>query len=405
MKRENSMNERINIYQVAFKNLLRKKTRTLLTILGIWLSAWVLTSLLGFNRGYESALNKDIDNMGFQVLLTAKGCPYEAATLMLKGGTGLRYMPEAVFADILKHPEVEKITPMLMQAVFDPNKGESGGISAYLGIDPGTYPAMKSFLKFKQGGWFKEKETHQAVLGYEAAELEQREVGDKILIPEKNIEYSVVGILARSGTQDDGTIFVPIRTLQKDFAQEGKVTAVAIKVRKEANITTLENKLYDLPDVQVVSMAQVKTTIMSLVSTAKVMVFSIALIAILIAVLGVVNTILMSVFERFQEIGIIKSMGAMPWDVFRMIWTETVVLCVIGGAAGIGLSFALSKLTDLLIRRLLPYTPTGSLVIVNGSLALTTLGIVLAIGLLSGLYPAWRASRVRPLESIRSEGD
>jgi putative ABC transport system permease protein len=124
------MTQKISIYQIAFKNLLRKKTRTGLTILGIGLSAWVLTSLFGFNRGYESALNKDIDNMGFQVLLTAKGCPYEAATLMLKGGTGLRYMPEAVFGDILKNEEVEKITPMLMQAVFDPNKGESGGISA-----------------------------------------------------------------------------------------------------------------------------------------------------------------------------------------------------------------------------------------------------------------------------------
>jgi putative ABC transport system permease protein len=399
------MKPKISIYEIAFKNLLRKKTRTLLTILGIGLSAWVLTSLFGFNKGYESALNKDIDNMGFQVLLTAKGCPYEAATLMLKGGTGLRYMQESVFADILKNKEVEKITPMLMQAVFDPNKGESGGISAYLGIDPATYPAMKPYLKFKQGGWFTDPLAREAVLGYEAAELEQREVGDKILVPEKNIEYTVVGIVTRSGTQDDGTIFIPIQTLQKDFGQEGKVTAVGIKVFKEANTVDLENKLYELPDVQVVSMAQVKTTIMSLVSTAKVMVFSIALIAILIAMLGVINTILMSVFERFQEIGIIKSMGAMPWDVFRMIWTETVILCTLGGMVGIGFSFALAKLTDLLIRRLLPYTPTGSLVIVNGKLALLTLGIVLVIGLLAGIYPAWKAARVRPLESIRSEGE
>jgi putative ABC transport system permease protein len=149
----------------------------------------------------------------------------------------------------------------------------------------------------------------------------------------------------------------------------------------------------------------VKTTIMSLVSTAKVMVFSIALIAILIAMLGVVNTILMSVLERFQEIGIIKSMGAMPWDVFRMIWTETVILCLLGGAIGIGFSFALSKITDILIRRLLPYTPTGSLIAINAQLGLITLAVVLGIGLVSGVYPAWRAARVRPLESIRSEGD
>jgi len=399
------MIKKINVYQLAYKNLLRKKARTALTIMGIGLSAWVLISLLGFNRGYETALNKDIDNMGFQILVTAKGCPYEAATLMLKGGTGLRYMKESIVNDILKHKEVERLTPQLMAAIFDPNKGESGGINAYLGVDPVTFPAMKAYLKFKQGGWFTDPQALEAVVGYEAAELEQREVGDKMLIPEKNIEFKVVGILARSGTADDGTIFMPLQTVQKIFDKQGLITAAGIKVNKDADMGELENKLYDLPDVQVVSMAQVKNTIMGLVATAKVMVFSIAFIAILIAMLGVINTILMSVLERFQEIGIIKSMGAMPWDVFRMIWTETVILCLLGGVIGIAIAFALAKITDLLIRSLLPYTPTGSLIVIDLHLGLITLVVVLAIGLFSGIYPAWRAARVRPLESIRSQGD
>jgi putative ABC transport system permease protein len=395
----------MKIYQVASKNLLRKKVRSGLTLLGIALSAWVLVSLLGFNRGYEQALNRDIDNMGFQVLVTAKGCPYEAATLMLKGGTGLRYINESVVKTILEYPKVEAITPMLMQALFDPNKGESGGITAYLGIDPATYPQMKSFLKFKQGAWFTSPEGFEAVLGYEAAELEQREVGDSMLIPEKNVELKVVGVLNRTGTQDDGTIFVPIKTLQKIFGMEGKLTGVGVKVKRDANISLVEQDLYDLPDVQVVSLAQVKQTIMDLIATAKMMVLSIALIAILIAMLGVINTILMSVFERLQEIGIIKSIGAMPWDVFKLIWVETITLCLLGGALGIAFSFGLSKVTEILIRRLLPYTPTGSLVAINPGLALVTLAMVVGIGIVSGLYPAWRAARVRPLESIRSEGE
>jgi putative ABC transport system permease protein len=395
----------MKIYQVAYKNLLRKKVRSGLTLLGIALSAWVLVSLFGFNRGYEQALNRDIDNMGFQALVTAKGCPYEAATLMLKGGTGLRYMNESIADEILRHTEVERITPMLMAAVFDPNKGESGGISAFLGIDPVTYPEMKSYLKFQQGAWFTDPESFEAVMGYEAAELEQREVGDKLLVPEKDVELTVVGVLSRSGTQDDGTIFVPLRTVQKVFGQEGKLTAIGVKIKKDANINLVEQKLYDLPDVQVVSLAQVKETIMNLISTAKMMVFSIALIAILIAMLGVVNTILMSVFERFQEIGIIKSIGAMPWDVFKLIWVETVILCLLGGALGIGFSLVLAKITETLIRRLLPYTPTGSLVSISAGLAVVTMAMVLAIGIVSGLYPAWRAARVRPLESIRRDGE
>ncbi|MCU0599112.1 MAG: ABC transporter permease [Desulfobacterales bacterium] len=393
----------ITIYKVSFKNLLRKRTRTLLTIFGIALSAWVLASLLGFNKGYEASLNKDIDNMGFQVLLTAKGCPYEAATLMLKGGTGLRYMSEDVIRQVVNEPEVDKVTPMLMQAVFDPNKGESGGFSAYLGVDPVTFPRMKSFLEFKQGGWFTRPDTMEVVMGYEAAELEQREVGDLLLIPEKEIELKVVGVLKRTGTQDDGTIFMPVKTVQNIFNKPGELTGLGIKVHKEADIAAFEEKLYGLPDVQVVSLAQVKQTIMSLVTTAKIMVFSIAIIAILIAMVGVINTILMSVFERFQEIGILKSIGAMPWDIFKLIWIETFILCFLGGIVGTGMAYGLSKLTEILIRNLLPYAPTGSLIQLDASLAGVTLIAVILIGFVSGIYPAWKAARIRPLESIRSE--
>lgn len=393
----------INIFQVAYKNLLRKKVRSGLTVVGIALAAWVLVSLLGFNRGYEASLNRDIDNLGFQMLVTAKGCPYEAATLMLKGGTGLRYLPEGVAAQIAMEPEVDAVTPMLMQAVFDPNKGESGGYSAYLGVDPATFPKMKSFLEFKQGGWFTDPEAMEAVLGYEAAELEQREVGDPLLITEKDVAVKVVGVLKRTGTQDDGTIFLPLKMVQKTFGVAGELTGIGIKVKKDASIAKFEEKMYQLPDVQVVSLSQVKQTIMTLVSTAKVMVFSIALIAILIAIVGVINTILMSVMERMQEIGILKAMGATAWDIFKLIWLETLLLCTSGGIIGAVLALGTAKLTEVLIRRLLPYAPSGGLVQISASLVLLTLEIVVLIGLLSGVYPSWKAGRVRPLEAIRSQ--
>ncbi len=393
----------ITKFQVAYKNLLRKKVRSLLTLIGIALSSWVLVSLLGFNQGYEASLNKDIDNMGFQLMVMAKGCPYEAATLMLKGGTGLKYMNESVMKDIEKEPEVEKITPILMAAVFDPNKGQNGGIAAYFGIDSKSFSELKPFLKFRQGAWFTDMNSNEAVLGYEAAELEQREVGDMILMPEKNVQFKVVGILDRSGTQDDGTIFIPLRTAQKIFNTPDEITTIGLKLKKGVSSAPLEEKLYKLPDVQVVSLAQVKDTIMKLISTAQVMVLSIAAIAILIAMVGVINTILTSVWERFQEIGILKTIGAMPWDVFKLIWLETLMLCTTGGLLGIIFAIVLSRVTDVVMRHVLPYAPGGGLVLIDARLIIVTLVGILCIGLLSGVYPAWRAGRIRPLEAIRGE--
>lgn len=391
----------ISRFQIAWRNLQRKKARTLLTLGGIALSAWVLVSLLGFNRGYEGALNRDIGNMGYQLMVMAKGCPYEAATMMLQGGTGFRYIERTLMDSLKAAPEVDQVTPMLMQAYFDPNKGENGGIVGYFGVEAATFPAMKPFLRFHKGGWFSDDNAAAAVMGYEAAELERRDVGDMILMPEKNVPLKVVGILERTGTQDDGTIFVPLGKLQ-EIAGIDKITTIGIRIKSGADASALEARLYRLPDAQVVSFSQVKQTILKLISTARVMVLSIAVIALLIAMAGVANTILMSVLERLHEIGVLKTMGAMPSDVFLLVMTETLILCAGGGVAGIGLAYALAGAAGAWVRRILPYAPRGGLVEIDLNMALATLMIVIAVGLISGILPAWKAGRVRPLDTIRS---
>ncbi|MDR3238263.1 MAG: ABC transporter permease [Spirochaetia bacterium] len=394
----------MNIFQVSYKNLLRRRLRTMFTIIGIMLSAWVLVTLLGFNKGYENSLNENIENMGFQVVLTAKGCPYEAATLMLKGGTGLRYMPENMVKDVAGKPEIANAAPMLMHAVFDPNKGESGGTTVFLGVDPNTYPSMKPYLKFnnEKGAWFSDK-AKEVVLGFEAAELEQREVGDLMMLPGSEDEYTVTGVLSRTGTQDDGMIFLPLKTAQSAFKKEGELTMLGMRLNQDVDASAFEEELYKLPDVQVVSMAQVKNTIMSLVSSAKVIVLSIAFIAFLIAMFGVLNTVLMSVFERYQEIGILKSMGALPKDIFKMILIETTLLCSIGGVLGILFSFLFSGISEMAIRYFLPFAPQGALIAIDTKTVIFSFISITAIGIIGGVYPSLRAANIRPLDSIRSE--
>jgi len=391
----------MKIISVAFKNLQRKKIRTFLTIGGVAIAVAVLVSLMGFDAGYQKSLTNDIDKMGYQVLVTAKGCPYEAATLMLKGGGGMRYMEQAVYEKIAKDPRIERISPQLAATEFDKDRQNGqGGIVLYMGVS-NSYLELKPWSKFKAGKWFSSDDTDEVIIGYEAAELEQRVPGDQILIPNLNKALKVVGIFERTGTQDDGIMFIPLKTAQRIFDLRDQLTGIGIKLKDIGSLGDFEESLYNEPGIQVVSMAQVKGTIFNLVSSSKAMTNSVALIAILIAVIGVINTILMSVFERTKEIGVMKAIGASRLDIFRIIWLETTLICVLGGIFGDVIAILGTNIVEHIIRKALPYAPAGKLVIITPELLLGSFLGAVVMGLIAGIYPAFRASSMRPVEAIR----
>ena len=144
----------MKFFILAYKNLRRRKFRSFLTIGGVAVAVAVLVSLLGFNAGYQEALTSDVDKMGYQVVVTAKGCPYEAATMILNGEAGLRFIDEDIYRQITSDPDIDKITPLLAQLAYDPEKMEGrGGFTNYLGIEK-SYNELKPNVDFKSGGWF-----------------------------------------------------------------------------------------------------------------------------------------------------------------------------------------------------------------------------------------------------------
>ena len=96
----------MNLTSFAWKNLTRRLVRTMLTAGGVGLAVAVAVSLGGFNLGYRQAIAGSIEQLGFQVMVMAKGCPYEAATMMLKGGSGLLYLPEEAHEQIRTDPDI-----------------------------------------------------------------------------------------------------------------------------------------------------------------------------------------------------------------------------------------------------------------------------------------------------------
>jgi len=392
----------MKFFILAYKNLKRRKSRSFLTIGGVAIAVAVLVCLLGFNAGYQDALNSDINKMGYQVIVTAKGCPYEAATMILKGEAGLRFIDEDIYKQIISDPDIDKITPLLAQLAYDPEKMDGkGGFTNYLGIER-SYIELKPNVQFKSGWWFSSDDANEVIMGYDAAESEQKTIGDKISIPNKNINLVIVGIFDRTASQEDGTVFLPLKTTQRIFEIEGKLTGIGIKLKQIDRLSEFEERLYPIASIQVISMNQVKGTILNLVNSAKILIMSVAFIAIFVAIIGVINTILMSVFERTREIGIMKAIGASKLDIFKLIWVETLIICTLGGIFGSIVAILGGNLTELLVRQVMPYAPGGKLLLITPELLLFSFFGVIIIGIISGLYPAFKAASMRPIEAIRS---
>lgn len=406
---------------LATKNLRRRPVRTALTVAGVALAVTVAVSLGGFMLGYRGAIDKSINMLGYQVMIMAKGCPYEAATMMLKGGTGLLYLPGDTYQQVKNDPDIESITPIFIgvaqkQASSIRDEGAASNFIVVSGIDVPSFLVMKPWLVFKKGPgyadgrWFTPGSKDEVVLGFEAAEYEQRKVGDSFyasITPagKPNLvmhQFKVVGVLERTGTQDDGTVFLPIDVTREYFNRPSQLTILGIKLKEFSSfkMREFETRWLKLPEVQVVGLQQVKSTLVNLVATAQTMIAAVAAIAVIVALIGVINTILMSVYERTSEIGIMKALGARRDSIFQLIWLETLMICLVGALAGSAMAVVGAGLVEKAIKGMADLGVSGSIVQITPAIVgYAVLGAVV-LGFFGGLYPAWRAASMRPVEAI-----
>jgi putative ABC transport system permease protein len=255
-----------------------------------------------------------------------------------------------------------------------------------------------SNLKLISGRMPRDGSEQAVVLGKTAAEVLKKKVGDPIQI--ETSELKVVGIVEGGALVENGSVILSLPLLQEILGSQGKINAIDVRVTTSTNEQEMQELIRQIqqrvPEVRAVTVSEHLNNSEGY-RMVRAMSWGTSLLAVLVGVLGVMNTMLMTVFERTHEICVLLAVGWTRGRIMRMILYESAMLGLVGGIIGVALGAAGVQA--------LGATP-GIRGLLQPDLGLPLLGlsvlIAVAVGVLSGLYPAWRSSRLTPSLALQA---
>lgn len=387
--------------KVAISNLRRNPVRSLLTGLSLAVSAATLSVVLSLDKGYSSAVTNDlVHNTGVHLYITKEGCPLEAVSVIAQGGLSPLYVEESIMERLHGIAGLEAVMPFKL---FAATTDDGTRTDIFMGVTE-AIANIKPEWHYASGGWFTGSDS--VILGAELALIEKAEIGNRIYVEHFDTELVVSGVLQRNYTQDDGMFFIPLASAQAMLNREGKLSAVAIKLADISSMDAVRNRLRAMmpPDYFVIGSKELSQGILNFFGSTRAIMFVMVLVAFLISVFGIINTMLMAVLERRREIAYLKCVGAGKYDLLRLISLETIAIAVTGSAAGALFGMVLSPISGGLLRNfLIAYIPSGAIAQPDLSIALTAFAVCTLIGMACSLYPAFRAGKIVPMEVLRNE--
>jgi putative ABC transport system permease protein len=386
---------------VAWSNMRRNPVRSILTGLSLAVSAATLVIVLGLDRGYTSAVTTDlVDKTGVHMYITKEGCPIEAASVIAQGGLSPLFVSESLVPELANHPNVATVLPFQL---FTSTTEDGTRTDIFMGITDAIRQVRPDW-QFKTGGWFQNDDS--IILGAEIARIEQLSVGETTYSDVFNREFTVTGILERNYSQDDGTLYIPLNTAQEMVSRQGKLSAIAIKIKDINAFDRVRNEIRAMipEDYYVVGAKELSEGILTFFASTRIIMFVMVIVALIISVFGVINTMLMAVMERRREIAYLRCVGAGRKDILRLITLEAFAISLTGSAAGALIGLSVSPPFGNFMRSfLVAYIPAGSIVKPDIWITLTAFIGCTIVGVTCSLYPALRASKIVPMEVLRNE--
>lgn len=383
-------------FKMAISSILSNKLRTFLTMLGVIIGVSAVIIAVGFAEGSTKSITSNIESIGTNML---------TVNLMGRRTSDVTY--DVVAEELDKIDEIENYAPILNGNVYIKNSKNTSISTNYVGTNE-NYATVQD--KTVQEGRFLTSfdikgSLNVAVVGtYVANELfpDGDAVGSYVKFNNKS--FKIVGILTQTedgeeGTADD-TIIIPYTVAQR-ISRAGAVSTIYVRAENADNVDSLkenmENMLYKLYEnedyYRVTSQQAMLETLSSVTDTLSIVLAGIAAISLVVGGIGIMNIMIVSVTERTREIGIRKAIGARKINILVQFLIESLIITLLGGITGI-----IIGCIGITIIGKLDLVPA----VYSAKWILISLIVSLVIGVVFGLFPAYKAAKMDPIKALRT---
>ncbi len=369
---------------IIARNLLRRGVRTGLTVVGLAIGVSAVVSLMGISWGFERS---------FMVIYESKGIDL----VVVKAGIGDRLtsnLDESLEKKIQQAPGVKEAAGSLTDVL----SFEQANLVSVLVNGWKAGSLLFRGVRVIDGRAFREGETHVVMLGRVLALNLNKKSGDPIELSGE--PFTVLGIFESATIFENGALIIPLLDLQKMMGREGAVSGVVVSAiaKDRASVERVGKEIESRFRGVAAEPARDFVQGDYQIRLVKSMAWATSMIAMVLGSVGVLNTMLMTVFERTREIGILRALGWRRGRILNLVLGESAALGVVGSLLGTALGYLSVKLLAL--------APMASIFITADlppTVLLVGLLLGLALSLIGGFYPAIRAAALEPSEALRHE--
>ncbi len=384
-------------FKMALKAIGGNKMRSFLTVLGVVIGVVAIVVLVAIAQGANASVVSRIESLGTNLI---------SVTIRARWRNPIELED---LVTLSKTEGIEYVAP-----IVNVSGTIKAGVTTYddgtvMGTTPG-YDLIRNY-KVKLGRFLKDPDIDNrsfvAVIGTEAAtEMfgTVRVVGETFSL--NGYTFTVVGVLEEMGTtiagSGDNLILIPFTLAERLFSQRG-ITSFYVSADSSGNVTMaqeavtayLKTIFSTSSQYSVYNQTELLDTLSENTATLTLMLGGIAAISLLVGGIGIMNIMLVSVSERTREIGIRKAIGAARGNILTQFLIEALVVSLMGGVLGLGIAAGACYFMGPILKMTLTISPMVSMI---------AIGFSVFIGVVFGLYPANKASKLRPIEALRYEG-